>query len=92
MIKRGNNTSIHHIVPRSKWGNNESKNLIELRNSKHQALHTLFDNKLVAQQLLTTLDISKKAMRPGVLEWLVETLTAHDPEDLDFWYKEGTHF
>jgi len=55
-------------------------------------LHTLFDNKLIAQQLLTTLDISKKAMRPEVLEWLVETLTAHDPEDLDFWYKEGTHF
>ena len=92
MIKRGNNTSIHHIVPRSKWGNNESKNLLELRDSKHRALHTLFDNKLIAEQLLTTLDLSKKAMRPEVLERLVETLTAHDESDLDFWYKDNTHF
>lgn len=80
------------MIPRSKGWNNENKNLLELRDTKHRALHTLFENKLIAQQLLTTLDISKKAMRPEVLEWLVETLTAHDPEDLDFWYKEGTHF
>ena len=92
MIKRGNNTSIHHIVPRSKWGNNESKNLIELKDSKHRALHTLFDNKLIAQQLLTTLDISAKAMRTEVLERLVDTLTSHDVEDVDFWYKDTTHF
>lgn len=92
MIKKWHNTSIHHVIPRSKGWNNENKNLLELRDTKHRALHTLFDNKLIAQQLLTTLDISKKAMRPEVLEWLVETLTAHDPEDLDFWYKEGTHF
>lgn len=92
MIKRGNNTSIHHVVPRSRWWTNESKNLLELRDSKHRALHTLFDNKLIAEQLLTTLDLSAKAMRPEVLEWLVDTLTAHDVEDLDFRYKEGTHF
>ena len=92
MIKKWHNTSIQHVIPRSKGWNNESKNLLELKDTKHRALHTLFDNKLIAQQLLTTLDISKKAMRPEVLEWLVETLTAHDPEDLDFWYKEGTHF
>ena len=79
-------------MPRSKWGNNESKNLIELKDSKHRALHTLFDNKLIAQQLLTTLDISAKAMRTEVLERLVDTLTSHDVEDVDFWYKDTTHF
>ena len=88
MIKRGNNTSIHHIVPRSKGGNSESKNLIELRDSKHRAIHTLFANKLIAEQLLTTLEISEKAMRPDVLQRLIDTLTVHDPEDLDFWYKK----
>ena len=92
MIKRGNNTSVHHIVPRSKWGVNDSQNLLELKDTKHRALHTLFDNKLIAQQLLTTLDISKKALKPEVLQRLVDTLTSHDPNDLDFWYKEGTHF
>ena len=31
-------------------------------------------------------------MRPEVVEWLVDTLTAHDVNDLDFWYKPNTHF
>lgn len=92
MIKKWNNTSIHHIVPRSRKGNNESQNLIEIKDSKHRALHTLFDNKLIAEQLLTTIDLSKKALRPEVVNRLIETLTIHDAKDLDFWYKEGTHF
>lgn len=84
--------STHHIVPRSRlWSNNE-ENLIELRETKHRALHSLFENKLIAEQLITTLDLSKQAMRPEVVEWLVDTLTAHDVNDLDFWYKPNTHF
>ena len=92
MIKRDHNTSIHHIVPRSREGSNESVNLIEIKDTKHRAIHTLFENKLIAEQLLTTLELSQKAMRPDVLQRLVDTLTVHDPEDLDFWYKEWTHF
>jgi len=92
MIKRGQNTSIHHIVPSSKWWTDEGRNLIEIKDTRHRALHTLFANKLIAEQLLTTLEISEKAMRPDVLQRLVDTLTVHDPEDLDFWYKEWTHF
>ena len=92
MIKKWRNTSIHHVIPRSRGWVNDSQNLIEIKDTKHRALHTLFDNKLIAEQLLTTLDLSQKAMRAEVLERLVETLTKHDVEDLDFWYREGTHF
>ena len=84
--------STHHIVPRSRLWSNNDENLIELRETKHRALHSLFENKLIAEQLITTLDISKQAMRPEVVEWLVDTLTAHDVNDLDFWYKPSTHF
>lgn len=92
MIKKERWTSVHHIVPRSKWGTSEGQNLLELRDSKHRALHTLFANQLIAEQLLTTIDLSSKAMRPEVVERLIETLTAHDESDLDFWYKKWTHF
>lgn len=84
--------STHHIVPRSKGGNNDEENLIELRETQHRAIHTLHANRLIAEQLITTLDLSKQAMRPEVVEWLVDTLTAHDVNDLDFWYKPNTHF
>lgn len=92
MSKRDNQTSIHHIVPRSREWSSSDENLIELRNTTHRAIHTLFANQLLAEQLITTVNLSKKALRPEVREWLLETLTAHDPSDLDFWYKDKTHF
>jgi hypothetical protein len=84
--------STHHILPRSRGGNNSEDNLVELRETQHRAIHTLFANKLIAEQLITTLDISKQAMRPEVTQRLLDTLTAHDINDLDFWYKPNTHF
>lgn len=92
MIKKWRDTSVHHVLPSSRGWTSDRQNLLELRDSKHRALHTLFANQLIAEQLLTTIDISRKAMRPEVVERLIETLTAHDESDLDFWYKDGTHF
>lgn len=83
--------STHHIVPKSQYWTSDKKNLIELRDSTHRAIHTLFENKLIAEQLITTVNISSKALRPEVRERLLETLTANDPYDLDFWYKPQTH-
>lgn len=82
----------HHIVPRSQWGTNEKDNLLRLKSTPHQALHILHVNKLIAEQLIHTVELSEKAMRPEVVEWLKETLTQHDANDLDFWYKDNTHF
>ena len=80
-------TSTHHIVCQSRDGSSHSHNLIELRETTHQALHTLFQNQLLAEQLITTVNISSKALRPEVKERLLETLTAHEADDLEFWYK-----
>ena len=67
--------SLHHILPRSMCGSSESVNLEYLRETQHRALHTLFQNKLIAEQLLTTVELSEKALRDDVREWLIETLT-----------------
>lgn len=79
-------------MPRSQWWKSNEENLIVLRESKHRAIHTLFANKLIAEQLITTLDLSKQAMRPEVRERLLNVLTVHEVDDLDFWYKPNTHF
>lgn len=84
--------SIHHIVPRSRWWSNEDKNLLILRETTHRAIHTLYANKLIAEQLITTLDLSEQAMRPEVRERLLDVLQEHKADDLDFWYKPSTHF
>lgn len=86
-MKDKEKTSTHHIVPRSRDGSSEKRNLIELRTTTHAALHTLFQNQLLAEQLITTVNISSKALRPEVKERLLETLTAHDADDLEFWYR-----
>lgn len=91
-MRKEHRMSIHHIVPRSKWWSNEDGNLVILRETTHRAIHTLFANKLIAEQLITTLDLSKQAMRPEVRERLLDTLTEHEADDLDFWYKPSTHF
>lgn len=92
MWKRNNILTDHHIVPRSKWGTNDNSNILRIKLLPHQAIHILHENKLIAEQLIRTLELSEKAMRPEVVERLVETLTQHDANDLDFWYKDTTHF
>lgn len=79
--------SRHHIIPTSVGGANVSKNIETIRDVQHRAIHTLFANQLLAEQLITTVNISSKALRPEVKERLIETLTAHNSDDLDFWYK-----
>ena len=76
----------HHLLPRSQWGNSEKKNLVELRDGFHRSIHTLFQNKMIAEQLLTTVDISSKALREDVKQWLIDTLTSKDIFDPYEWY------
>ena len=74
--------SKHHILPKSMRGSSESCNIEMLKNTTHRALHTLFQNQMIAEQLITTVELSEKALREDVREWLLETLASrniHDP-------------
>lgn len=59
-----------------------------LKNSTHRAIHTLFANQMIAEQLITTVWLSEKALREDVREWLIETLNSRDIHDPYEWYKE----
>lgn len=74
--------SKHHILPKSRFWSSEPVNMEILRNTTHRALHTLFQNQMIAEQLITTVELSEKALREDVREWLLETLSSkniHDP-------------
>lgn len=78
--------SNHHILPRHPYGSNESVNQEVIRDTTHRAIHTLFQNKMIAEQLLTTIELSEKALRPDVKEWLIEVLTSRNIYDPYEWY------
>ncbi len=88
MAKREIEMSKHHLLPQSQWGANIARNIELIRDTQHRAIHTLFENKMIAEQLLTTVDISAKALREDVREWLIDTLTSKDIYDPYEWYDE----
>lgn len=83
--------SHHHILPRSQTWQSVDDNIILLPETIHRGIHTLFANKVIAEQLIKTLDLSAKAMRPEVTQRLLEVLNEHDAYDLNFWYKDNVH-
>lgn len=73
--------SRHHLLPQSQWGANIPRNIELIRDTQHRAIHTLFENQMIAEQLITTINISSKALREDVKQWLLETLTSRDIND-----------
>lgn len=86
-MSREKTYSRHHLLPRSQGWANVWENIELIQNNYHRAIHTLFANKMLAEQLLTTVDISSKALRKDVREWLIETLTSKDINDPYEWYR-----
>ena len=78
--------SRHHILPRHPYGSNESINVEVIRDTIHRSIHNLFWNKMIAEQLITTVNLSEKALREDVRQWLIETLTSRNIYDPFEWY------
>lgn len=91
MWRKSNLFTTHHIVPRHEWGTNDGDNLLRIKEKPHQAIHILHETRLIAEQLLHTIELSQKAMRPEVVKWLVDTITQEDTRDLNFRYKDNVH-
>lgn len=79
--------SKHHILPKSHNGATNDTNIEIIRDTTHRAIHTLFENKMIAEQLIKTVNLSEKALRDDVRRWLIETLTSRNIYDPYLWYK-----
>lgn len=81
MSRIEDNYSKHHILPKSKFWSSDPCNIEILKNSTHRALHTLFQNQMIAEQLITTIELSDKALREDIKKWLIETLQSKNMYD-----------
>ena len=84
--KKERRLSTHHLLPKSKWWANCEQNLEVIRETTHRSLHCLFENQLIAEQLITTINISEKALREDVKQRLLETLSQRNIGDPYEWY------
>lgn len=87
MPKTEDQYSKHHILCKSRYGSSEPINIELLKNTTHRAIHTLFQNQMIAEQLITTVWLSEKALREDVRDWLLEVLTSKNIHDPYTWYK-----
>ena len=76
--KKERRLSNHHILPKSMWWANCEQNLEVIRETTHRSLHCLFANQMIAEQLITTINISEKALREDVKQRLYGTLASRD--------------
>lgn len=88
VMRKPKGYSRHHLLPTSRWWATVPKNLEIIPDMNHKAIHQLFVNQLIAEQLITTINISAKALRPEVKEWLLEVLQSKDISNPELWYKE----
>ena len=93
MSKKDKLYTDHHLLCQHPYGtnvewSNDPHNILRISDVKHRAIHALFENFMLAEQLITMVNISEKALRPEVKQWLLDTLTSRDIHDPEEWYKD----
>lgn len=88
MSKKGREYSKHHILPTSQWWANKECNIILIPDTEHRSIHNLYANYTIARQLIKTLEISEKALKPEVIQWLIDTLSTKDIDNPYERYKD----
>lgn len=91
--KKEKEYSKHHLLCQHPYwtsyeGSSHSHNIISIPDVKHRAIHSLFENFMIAQQLITMVNISEKALKPEVKQWLLDTLNSKDIFDPTERYKD----
>ncbi len=64
----------HHIVPKSKGGSNNQKNIKYLKGLQHNAFHTLFSNQEPLHQFVTLLSINNTALNKEFIGKLIKLI------------------
>lgn len=72
--------STHHIVAKERNGSNQRHNLVELKHSTHQAIHTIFGTELIYDKIKKLIGIEYTALREDVIAELLGVLSARGEE------------
>lgn len=66
--------STHHILAKEKWGSNNKKNLVELRHTTHQAIHTVFGTEIMPDKLKKLIWVEYTALKSSVVAQLLSVI------------------
>ena len=77
-----NKLTAHHRITKSHWWTNYHQNIIQLRESTHRAVHTLFVDQLPHEQQLTIVDVNWEALTPEFRNCMMEMIWSFDIEEM----------
>ena len=80
--------NLHHILPSSRWWQTNDINCEMIKKTTHAAIHTLFSNEIFPEQLIRLANLSGKALKPEIVQELMEILQMRDIHNPEEWYKE----
>ena len=69
-----NNRSKHHLVPKSRQGVNDKKNIRVIHEKEHQNLHNLLGNRTPDEQLLYILELNEKVFIKEFKQQIMEVI------------------
>ncbi len=85
--------SKHHSLPKHpfwttlEWSDHKH-NITTITDVKHRAIHALFENLMLPEQIITLINLSEKALKPEIRQRLIDTLNSKDIHDPRAWYKD----
>lgn len=87
-MKREKLYNNHHLCPYSRWWATNETNIERLRMTVHDAIHTVFENKIFPEQLEKLAKLTEKALLPDVYDELMDWIHSRDIHDPTQRYKE----
>lgn len=78
----------HHICPSSRGWITNDVNCEMIKATTHAAIHTLFSNEIFPEQIIRLANLNWKALKPEIVQELIETLQARDIHNPEERYKE----
>ena len=77
-----NKITEHHKICKSLWWNRHYDNIVKLKEVKHRALHTMFDNYIFHEQVIELVDLTWKAINKTFSESIIEHIHWFDLEEM----------
>lgn len=59
-----------------------------IKATTHSAIHALFSNEIFPEQIIRLANLSAKALRPEVVQQIMEVLQMRDINNPEEWYKD----
>ena len=79
----------HHLLPQSRDGSNEPENIRTLKQTVHNAFHTVFANDTPAEQIKRLLRINRTVLQGDFIQDIERILDLYWEDIYHWWIKKN---